>query len=36
MHTIPNSALFSIVQVTQKEVALKCRFLMLRHGNSEA
>jgi hypothetical protein len=35
VHIVPNSALFNTVQVTQKEVALKCRFLMLGHGISE-
>ena len=35
MHTVLNSALFNIVRVTQKKVALKCKFLMLGHGISE-
>jgi hypothetical protein len=35
VQTVPNSALFNIVQVTQKEVALKCRFLMLGHSISK-
>ena len=32
MHTVMNSALFNIVQVTEKEVALKCMFLMFGHA----
>jgi len=32
VHTVPNSALFNIVQVTEKEVAFKCMFLMFGHA----
>jgi len=32
VHTVPNSVLFNIVQVTKKEVALKCMFFMFGHA----